>query len=151
MTYLDKYKEEHPNDTVESDGLPRMCPVGYGYEKTCHCSTDHGCPCEECWNREIPGTEPTDKTENNERKENTMNESTPTPILATRKTKAELLKDIADLEKQVEHLDQYKQLEEAADMTAAMCKAYENAGFSREEAFELTKTMIVLSAKTGRR
>ena len=38
MTYLDKYKEEHPNDAVESDGLPLMCPEGYGYEKHCYCT-----------------------------------------------------------------------------------------------------------------
>ena len=145
MTHLDNLKKEHPdwdeaqiriyilNDCPKIKGA---CPYPDGDIESCV----------RCWNREIPGTKPINKTKNNEREENTMNESTPT----TRKTKADLLKDIAELKKQVEHLDKYKQLEEAADMTAAMCKAYETAGFSREEAFELTKTMIVLSAKTGR-
>lgn len=158
MTYLEKLKKERPEERMMPDGLPIFCPHAYWPEHEYDSSINERCTgrdthnpvCSVCWNREIPGTEPTNQTKNNEREENTMNESTPTPIISTRKTKAELLKDIADLKKQVEHLDQYKQLEKAADMTAAMCKSYENAGFSREEAFELTKIMIELAAKTGR-
>lgn len=152
MTYLDKLKKERPEERMMPDGLPIFCPHAYWPEHEYDSSINERCTgrdthnpvCSTCWNREIP------EPKNNEREEHTMNESTPTPILATRKTKAELLKDIADLTKQVEHLDRYKQLEDTADMTFAMCRAYETAGFSREEAFELTKIMIELAAKTGR-
>lgn len=150
MTYLDELKKEHP-DWDEAQiriHILNDCPMIKG---VCPFPGEDMESCVRCWKREIPGTKPTNKTENNEREENTMNESTPTPIIATRKTKADFLKEIADLTKQVEHLDRYKQFEEAADMTAARCRAYETAGFSREEAFELTKLMIALSAKTGRR
>jgi hypothetical protein len=150
MTYLEKLKRERPEERMMSDGFPIFCPHAYWPKHEYDSVINERCTgrgilnpvCSACWNREIP------EPKNNEREENTMNESTPT--LTTRKTKADLLKDIAELNKQVEHLDKYKQLEEAADMTAAMCKAYETAGFSREEAFELTKIMIELAAKTGR-
>ena len=150
MTYLDELKKEHPDwdEAQIQRHILNYCPKIKG---ACPFPGEDRESCVRCWNREIPGTEPTNKTENNEREENTMNESTPTPILATRKTKADFLKEIADLEKQVEHLDKHKQLEDAADMTAAMCRAYETAGFNHEEAFELTKIMIELSAKTGRK
>lgn len=148
MTYLDELKKEHP-DWDEAQIRIHILNVCPDFKGPCPSPSEDLESCVQCWNREIPGTKPTNKTENNEREESTMNEST--PALTTRKTKADLLKDIAELKKQVEHLDRYKQFEEAADMTAAMCKAYETAGFSREEAFELTKLMIALSAKTGRR
>ena len=148
MTYLDELKKEHPDWDEAQIRIHVLndCPMIKG---ACPFPGEDMESCIRCWDREIPGTKPTNKTENNEREENNVNESTPTPT--TRKTKADLLKDIAELKKQVEHLDKYKQLEEAADTTAAMCRAYETAGFSREEAFELTKLMIELSAKTGRR
>lgn len=144
MTYLAQFKQDHPD--WDEDHI--LAYIDYNCPRTglsCIHDTNGSPACRDCWNREIP------EPKNNEREENTMNESTPTPILTTRKTKADLLKEIADLKKQVEHLDRYKQFEDAADTTAAMCKAYETAGFSREEAFELTKLMIELAAKTGRR
>lgn len=147
MTYLDELKKEHSDwdeDKIQRH-IENWCPE---FKGACPFPSEDMESCVQCWNREIPGTKPTNQTKNNEREENNMNESTPAAIY--RKTKADLLKDIAELKKQVEHLDKYEQLEEAADMTAAMCKAYETAGFSREEAFELTKLMIELAAKTGR-
>ena len=148
MTYLDELKKGHPNWDEAQIRIHVLndCPMIKG---ACPFPDEDMESCIRCWDREIPGTKPTNKTENNEREENNVNESTPTPT--TRKTKADLLKEIDDLKKQVEHLDRYKQFEDAADTTAAMCKSYENAGFSREEAFELTKLMIELAAKTGRR
>jgi len=57
MTFLEKAKSEREEKRIKfsEDGLPSGCPYKYGYEE------DHSCgdvECVECWNREIPGTEP---------------------------------------------------------------------------------------------
>ena len=59
-----------------------------------------------------------------------------------RKTKDELLKEIASLRKQVEQLERYKQYENAATETKALHTAFVESGFTNEQAFELLKTMF---------
>lgn len=57
MTFLDKARSERKEKEIKfgEDGFPIGCPEDYGYENVRRgCSSD----CEECWNREIPGTEP---------------------------------------------------------------------------------------------
>lgn len=60
MTYLEKYKQDHPNATFNDAGLPGGklcdCPSNYCYEDA---SIYIGCPhkdlsCRTCWNREMP-------------------------------------------------------------------------------------------------
>lgn len=62
-------------------------------------------------------------------------------------TKPEILKQleetrkyVKDLEKQVEALERYKKYEEAADEIKALHDSYVNAGFTEEQAFQLTMT-----------
>lgn len=82
MTYLEKYREEHPGlseeqyQSVVIRECPRtkyvrtrLCPEDLRWHN-CHLTNDSRCPI--CWNREIPGTKPTNKTGNNEREDNTM-------------------------------------------------------------------------------
>lgn len=54
----------------------------------------------------------------------------------TKKTKAELLNEIADLKKEVGNLDKYRQYEQVADELAAMRDALMRADFTREEAMQ---------------
>ncbi len=64
MTFREKLAQEHP-DRVGSKfaGGCNGCPLCYGYEvgfpanHAKDCKTEEGCA--RCWDREIPGTEPT--------------------------------------------------------------------------------------------
>ena len=65
------------------------------------------------------------------------------------KTREELLKEIEsknkeirDLKKDVEKLDRYKAYADGADEVAALRDSYIKAGFSKTEAFEMTKLMM---------
>lgn len=140
MTYLEKFIQDHADwdDRAIRHHIDVECPIG----------PDEKCPdgfkplvnCYQCWIREIP------ETENNEREEKKMEATT-----TTRKTKAELLKEIADLKKQLDHAAKYEAFEECANEMAAMCRSFENAGFSRAEAMDITKLMISLGAKMPKR
>ena len=62
-------------------------------------------------------------------------------------TKAELLQELENtrkhaenLKKQVEALERYKKYEEGADEVKALHDSYVNAGFTEEQAFQLTMT-----------
>lgn len=57
MTYLEKYKQDHPNATYTCFGLPvdHDCPFNCGYENV---DAQGSCPhkdivCDVCWNREM--------------------------------------------------------------------------------------------------
>ena len=67
MTFREKLRMEHPNaiDPRKIGGCVG-CPYTYGYES--HCPNNDHTPdisCIACWDREIPGTEPTSKCEPN--------------------------------------------------------------------------------------
>lgn len=142
MTYLEKLKQDNPDwdDDAIRTYAETECPGPY------FCSSD--CPdgyvpltdCHACWTNEIP------ETETNEREEKNMENTTPATY-STRKTKAELLEEIAALKKQVEHLDRYKKYEECANEMAAMRDSFVTAGFTRDEAFAMTKVMIENAVK----
>ena len=60
MTYREKVAIEHPEAISDAAlGGVKDCPLDYGYEGDYDCDGD----CAECWNREIPGTEPIEQTE----------------------------------------------------------------------------------------
>ena len=87
MTFRERLQRDCPGlseDAIDAI-VARMCPSNFGYEKNakpCVGYDDAEFDRVGCWNREIPGTKPTNKTGNNEREENNMNESTPTNIIA---------------------------------------------------------------------
>lgn len=57
MTYLEKYKQDHPKATYTIFGLPVDvdCPFNCDYEDIGeHESCPHKFDCETCWNREMP-------------------------------------------------------------------------------------------------
>lgn len=131
MTFAEKARKEHPELCDQELGYPvNRCPYGcdFKYEEQPvqhHCYTH---TCRQCWNREIP-------------------EEAPKPT--TKKTKAQLLGEIADLNKEVERLnkeaerlERYAQYEEGAGEIYAMQKAFENSGFTRTEAFALVRDMV---------
>ena len=85
MTYLEKYKMDHPglSDDAYRSFVIGDCPKSLD-GRTIHCPADlHGLMCTMsnqercpiCWNREIPGTKPTSKTKNNEREDKKMNKN----------------------------------------------------------------------------
>ena len=161
MTCREKLRLEHPDhaDKPHCVGGCSGCPKDYGY---LNYPDEYSYPsyCTECWDREIPGTEPltyehtgepigkvTDITEDENgvtatiKKEKTM---------ATKKTKADLEKELeaikeskAELEKELKNLEKYKQYEEMADELKAMHTAFMNAGFSNTQAYDMVKTMTI--------
>lgn len=68
MTFKEKLAIEHP-DKLDSNcaGGCWGCPSDYGYDERmpCHCTK---MLCDECWEREIPGTEPTKITKDKKEK-----------------------------------------------------------------------------------
>ena len=73
------------------------------------------------------------------------------------KTREELMKEIEnknneikELKKEAERLERYKAYEKSADEVAAIRDSYVNAGFTKTEAFEMTKLMMNLAAKTAK-
>lgn len=65
------------------------------------------------------------------------------------KTKTELMeeienknKEIKDLKKEIEKLDRYRVYEDSANEIAAARDAFVKAGFTKAEAFELTKGIL---------
>lgn len=136
MTFFEKLKEEHPDKALECLGFedPELgCPEDYGYQdRSFDCA---GIGCTECWNREMP------ETKNDISKGETKMEVT------TRKTKKELLEEIAELEKQVERAKRYEQYDESAAEIKAMCDSFINAGFNHDAAFALTLKMIETAGK----
>lgn len=65
MTYLEKYKQDHPDATYTCYGLPSDvdCPFNCDYEDI---GEHRHCPykfdCETCWNREMPEETEPEKT-----------------------------------------------------------------------------------------
>lgn len=127
MTFAEKCRQEHPGLINTELGYPKnVCPHELGYEirKCVICNTS----CGECWNREIPEA-PKPKT--------------------TKRTKSQLLNELAGLSEEVERLnkeaerlERYAQYEKGAGEIYAMQKAFENSGFTREEAFALVRDMV---------
>lgn len=142
MTFIEKLKIEHPDKICYANGkinygsIDLGCPDEYGYEpKTgTGCSTKR--PCAECWNREIPGTENDILKGEKEMAE-------------TRKTKKELLEEIAELRKEVERVDKRKQFDDAASDLKMQYDAFVDAGFDAIDAFELLTAMISATRKVG--
>lgn len=141
MTFREKLAMEHP-DSVDPGyvGGCEGCPHGWGYEKYAFIDCGRAEPgknmCRKCWDRVIPGTE-------NDEKENKTMEN-------TKKTKAELIEEINGLKKEVEKLDRYKKYEDAANEMAALKESFENAGFTKEQAFELVIETMKGAFKTLR-
>ena len=66
MTYLEKYKQDHPDATYTHSGLPVDCdcPKDCGYETRTYL---RDCPfpgldCKDCWDREMPEEKEPEKT-----------------------------------------------------------------------------------------
>ena len=128
MTCREKLAIEHP-DMVGDDyfGGCCGCPFDLYYiDKPEYCydsNIKRDERCTKCWDREIPGTENKEEVKEMETK-------------TTKKTKAKLLNEIADLKKELENLDKYRQYENVADELAAMRDAFIAKGFTREEAMQ---------------
>lgn len=98
--------------------------------------------CTECWDREIPGTEETDIS-NNEKENEAM------PISVSKMTKAEMVeeieiahKHIREMEAKLEDLQKYEKYKDAADEIKAIHTALMDSGFTNEQAFDLLKTTM---------
>ena len=139
MTYREKMAIEHPEKVNPVFmGNVEGCPSDKDEYACCatHGGYDHK-RCHDCWNREIPGTEST-------KKENVT--MTPT----TKKTKAELLDEIADLKKQVADLERYQKYEEMANELFAIQQTFVPAGSSEEKAFSLLTVTLKMAPKMAR-
>lgn len=78
-------------------------------------------------------------------------------MATTRKTKDELSKElkeayirIAELNRELNDAKEREKLQESADKVAQMRDAFVNAGFTKEEAFQLVRTAIE-AALSGKR
>lgn len=134
MTFLEQYVFDH-GDMVMSENT--SCPWKCEYEPRYDCSN---VACNDCWNREIPGTNNIDISKGETKMEGKV---------TTRKTKAELLEEIAELKKQAERAGRYEKYDEGAAEIKAMCDSFINAGFNHDAAFQLTMKMIETVGKVG--
>lgn len=138
MTCREKLAIEYPDEINPCmDGGAVGCPNDHGYLPS-HLDMCRKGQCTECWDREIPDTTNSHYVQNE--KEKTM---------ATKKTKAELEKELeaikeskAELEKELKNLEKYKQFEDDAGEVHALYTAYMMTGFSEDQAFELTKIVL---------
>lgn len=140
MTFAEKARKEHPELCDQELGYPTMhCPhdVTFGYEKR-HpmgwCSTRS---CHQCWSREIP----------EETVEKPVEEAKPT---TTKKTKAELLKEIDSLKEEVAKLERYSKYEECAGELHAMYEAFKSKGFTDKQAFKLVGSITYAALNTNK-
>ena len=137
MTYREKMAIEHPEDITDSSlGGVWGCPPDMSVYACVRSGGNSEANCRFCWDREIPGTEPI--TPVKEEKENTV-------MQTTKKTKAELLDEIAALKKQVEDLERYKKYEEMANELYAIHQSFVNAGFDEDMASKLLLTTLKLA------
>ena len=167
MTCREKLKLEHPEcvDPIYGGGC-EGCPSSYGYLSSPFVCGGRDDECTECWDREIPGTEPLTyehagkpigkvfsftesengvdiKIELIEEKEKNMGTKN------TKKTKAELMEELEnvkaskeELEKELKNLEKYKHYDDMAGEVHAIYMSFVNAGFSEVQAYDLLKTMI---------
>ena len=146
MTCRERLQMEYPDKiSPGSPGGCYACPITYGYLKRPEYCKDisnlTGGRCEECWDREIPGTEEI-KKENDIMPTHDIN-------VNTKRTKAELIEEIhhahehiREMKAKLKNLERYKQYEDMADEMKALHTAFMNSGFSDEQAFDLMKTML---------
>lgn len=144
MTCREMLALEHPNHIGDFDGGCRGCPSYFYYmpdPEWCGTDREPANKCTICWDREIPGTEANsdDVTEaiNNmyEKETSTMEQ----------KTKAQLIEEINNLQEKIEKLDRYRQYELAATELHVFYESFVNAGFTKEQAWEL----FMSTAKVG--
>lgn len=131
MTCREKLAFDHPEwrKSYYEWYLENCCPDEYLAEpEYCHAGIES--KCKRCWEREVPGTI------------DLMEEKS----MTTKKTKAELMEEIAVLEKQVNELEKYKTYRDCGDDLKAIHTEFMNAGFSNEQAFHLLQTMMQTSA-----
>ena len=129
MTLIEKLRKEHPEE-MNSFDRPIYCPTKYGYTSPpLYCRDfDYGNAnkrCTDCWNREIP--------EEKEKENELMN-----------KTKAMLEEEleqkkneIEELKKELVKVEKYKQYDDMADEIKAIYDSFVNAGFNRDQAYEI--------------
>lgn len=165
MTCREKLKLELP-DCVNAGyfGGCYGCPHNYGYLDRPDDCGEYNCDCNDCWDREIPGTEPltyehtsepigkvTELTTNDNglTAKITLIDEKEKNMATTKKTKAELMEELEnvkkskeELEKELKNLEKYKQYEDAAGEIHGLYASFMMAGFSEDQAFELTKTIL---------
>ena len=149
MTYLEKYRLEKPH-VDPHEVIINTCPHHAMPEFTFEDVTPEYCfdnnkgryeRCEKCWSREIPGTEPI----NTEKESKTMNKKALINELDKKDLEmSQLMNDIAGLKEQIEKASKYEGMaKEVWDTMDALMQA----GFTREEAFTLTRDMVANACK----
>ena len=120
MTFAEKARLEHPDKISLELGRPAGCPHDFGYSygenKMAPCINNENLSCNDCWDREMPGTK--------------------APSQTTRKTKAQLLGEINELKHQVAQLERYAKYEEAANEVRALFMGFVSSGFTEDQAFD---------------
>lgn len=75
----------------------------------------------------------------------------PTKSLETRKTKQELLDEIAELKNQIKNMEKFETYKNMSDDMRLMYEAFKDSGFSDEQAFHLLTIAIQSAASMGGR
>lgn len=68
-------------------------------------------------------------------------------MATTKKTKEQLLQEIEVLQGKVDKLERFEKYADTADEMGAMVEAFENSGFSREEAIRMVLGLLPLAAQ----
>lgn len=136
MTCKEKLIQDNPNlDKWNIDEIiDDCCPHHYGYSHDDRFCGENYSDCTACWNQEVIEIKKENKPMTNTKKT---------------KTKTQLIEEleaaktnVADLKKQIDNLEKYKQYEQCADEIKAMHTAFMNSGFTNEQAFDLIKTAM---------
>ena len=127
MTLIEKLRKEHPEE-MNCSGIPMYCPTKYGYaECPLYCEDiEYGNArkrCTDCWNREIP-----------EEKENKPMKKTKAMLEEELEQKKN---EIEELKKELVKIEKYKQYDEMAGEIKAIYDSFANAGFNRDQAYEI--------------
>lgn len=144
MTCREKLELEHPEKVnALFTGGCKGCPADYGYNEAA--SNNRFCQgmdsCDECWDQEVI------ETKNEENKGEKKMIEFATAAKDNRKTKEELLNDMADLKKEIELADKRKKNDDAARDLRLMYDSFIGAGFTPDQAFGLLTTIVANGLK----
>lgn len=75
----------------------------------------------------------------------------PTTAKTTKKTKQDLLDEIAELKNQIANMEKYQMYKNMSDEMKMVYDAYKESGFTEDQAFTLLTFSIKYAAHMGRR
>lgn len=125
------------------------CPCDYGYLEIPDYCTGMEAECNKCWNRVIPETIeeklaviPEVEPDEFDLQMIAMVETEKEKKMTAKKTKAQLLEEIEELQAELKKVEKYRKYDEAAEEMKALYDSFVRAGFSEDQAFTICTTAM---------